>query len=138
MHSSKWISLKSTDIAPSFHPQDAAWSTEAASPYDVPSHVRASYDVSSGCLLIEFRYFESEPVVELHLDNYVVANVGRHTRRVWSVKFNAYQFSRDRSHLADAARNMMQSADVRDVSNRDIAVRAISAKGQSILEAALG
>lgn len=137
MNASKWIRLSPEEIAPSFHPADAKWSTESPSPYDIPSHARASYNPATGCLLIEFKYFEQEPLVDIRLDQYFTAKVGKATKRVWEMKFDAHSFNRDRKSIANAASSSIRASS-NQVSNSSIAARALTSKGDSLLQAAFG
>lgn len=138
MNESKWIRLSSDDIAPPFHPDDAAWAIESPSPYDIPSHARSEYDPDTGCLIFEFKYIEPEPLIEVDIGDYVKARVGRRTKRVWSIRFNAHAFHRDKKAIALAATTSMNEAKSSSISNAKIAARAITTKGDSLLQAAFG
>ena len=135
MSESKWMHLNSEAIAPEIHPADAAWATESPSSYDVPSHVRASYDQSSGCLIFEFKYIQDEPLTEVPLDGYTTAVVGRKTRRVWKIKLDVHRFNRDRHCIAQMASKSIQTASSDAVSNGSIAANVFVTKGDQLLEA---
>lgn len=134
MSESRWITLSPDQIAPSTHPQDALWATESPSPYDVPSHVRSHYDSHTGFINIEFRYIESEPQVELKLDNYATAHVGKRSGRIWSLNFDIHTFNRDKKHIADAAMRSIES--LPEAPNRAIAAKAIFSKSSSLFDSA--
>ena len=136
MNSSKWIRLSSQTIAPSVHPSDAIWSTESPSPYDVPSHARSSYDATTGCFSIYFKYFEIEALESVVLDEYFTAQVGKNTKKIWSIKFDVHSFNRDKKKIANAAINSVENT--KSVSNGMIAARAIFSKGDTLLQAAFG
>lgn len=138
MNESKWIRLSPDDIAPSFHPDDAAWAIESPSPYDIPSHARSEYDPVTGCFVIEFKYIEAEPLIEVDVGEYFKAKVGKKTKRVWSIRFDAHAFHRDRKAIALAATNSMNEAKPSSISNAKIAARAITTKGDSLMQAAFG
>lgn len=139
MKSTRWFELNAEELSPDIHPADAPWSTERPSPYSVPSHARATYEASSGCLVIELRYFESEDVESVELDRYVTVDVGKRSHRVRRIRFDAHTFSRDRTKIAAEAERVISTADRSRVSNREIAARAIghSKKTERMLEEAL-
>jgi len=134
MSTSQWITLTSSEIAPPIHPSDAKWITEAPSPFDVPSHARSTYNPKTGCLEIEFKYLEHEDLRTVRLDAYFTAQVGKKTRRIWQLCFDVDAFARDRQKIASAAKSSVEKAT--DVSNGDIAGRAIFLKGPALLQPA--
>jgi len=134
MNTSQWITLTSSEIAPPVHPSDAQWSTEAPSPFDIPSHARSTYNQDTGCLEIEFKYLEHEDLSTVRLDAYFTAKVGKKTKRIWQLCFDVDAFAHDSQKIASAAKSSVEKA--AGVSNGDIAGRAIFLKGQALLQPA--
>lgn len=55
------------------------------SPYDVPHQVRGDYRPNSKKFVIDFKYIDSEPMKELHVDQHIIAMVGERSGRVYSL-----------------------------------------------------
>jgi hypothetical protein len=132
---SKWISLKSDDIAPETSPTDARWAKESASPYDIPTHVRSYYDPSRGILSIEFRYISSEEVTEVAVKPYFQLVLGKRTKRIYAIHFDIHNFNRDKQRIAKETRDNIESYVGAKEPNRDITIRAIAKKQQSLFSA---
>ena len=132
---SRWISLKSDDIAPETNPTDAWWTKESASPYDIPTHIRSYYDPSKGTFSIEFRYISSEEVNEVEVKPYFQLVLGKKTKRIYALHFDVHNFNRDKQRIAKETRDAIEGYAGAKEPNRDITIRAIAKKQQSLFSA---
>jgi len=132
MIEAKWETLQADTIAPPIQPSDASWSTERPSPYDIPTHVRSFYDSASGVLTIEFRYIAHEELVEFEVPPYFNFLLGKKTRRIFGLRFDVHSFNKDKKKMAEETAKTLQSVPMKDMSTREITLRAIQSKEQKL------
>lgn len=146
-NATKWIRLNYDRIAPETHPDDAVWVSESASPYDVPSDVRAAYDPTTGHVVIDFRYITDEPTETVDLGAYGQALVGRNSRRVLSLRFDTHSYIRARNAMAHgrgqdmlsiAAQESLASIPAKFARNRELVGKAISDKARALFDSSQG
>lgn len=125
MNETRWINLSEEQIAPASHPNDARWALESPSLYDIPSHIRALYDPGTGFLRIEFRYLETEQTDLVTLSDYLRANIGKRSRRIWAIEFDIHNYNRDRKRIAQVAEDSIERLSSAKRENRVIASRAV-------------
>ena len=82
MNHSKWIRLPASQLDEQTRVENGVEITVFCSPYDVPRAVRGDYDQDRQRFVIEFKYIQSEPTEKEHLDEHVLARVGRHSGRI--------------------------------------------------------
>lgn len=132
---SRWISLKSEDIAPDTAPSDAAWARESPSLYDVPTHTRSYYSPESGVFTIQFRYISSEPLKEVKIKPYFLVELGKTSKRIYAIHFYIHDFNRDKQRIAAETRESISAYSGITEPNKDIAVRAITKQQQKLFAA---
>lgn len=136
MSEARWLPLNADEIAPSRHPSDAKWVEESPSPYDVPTHARSFYDEQTGCLTIEFRYMSNEITKKIDLGSYVVATVGKLSRRIYAIQLNVESFNRDKAKMAAATASFISQSSGLRPTNRRVASMAVERKQGSLFAAA--
>lgn len=118
-----WTPFNTKKLAPDTPTPGAEWAIRSASPYDVPTHFRSSFDEEGGILTIEFRYIADEETVSKEIKPYFVVQLGKRTKRIYAIRFDVHSFERDRSRLATTAEDLI--LDLPESENRDITRRAI-------------
>jgi len=135
MNETRWINLSQDQIAPSSHPTDAAWALESPSIYDIPSHVRALYDTATGFVRIEFKYLEPEQTELFTLSEYLRANIGKRSHRIWAIEFDIHNYNRDQKRITQAAEDSIGKISSAKQESRAIASRVIHLNGTNLFSA---
>lgn len=132
MNDGRWIALSQEEVAPSTHPVDAKWVLESPSMYEIPSHMRATYDASTGLLKIEFRYLETERGEDFILSGYAKASVGVRSKRILAIEFDIHRYNKDRKRIAQEAETSISMVSSARMQNRAITSRAVQVKGENL------
>lgn len=132
MSGPRWLKVRYRDVALNTRPPDAEWALESASPYDVPSELRAQFDEIAGRALLEFRYITDEPEETIWLDEHRFYRVGKKTRRLRAVNVDLLDSHGDIRGVLHAFKRSIANLSPRETSNRKIAVRALKDKEQSL------
>ena len=123
-----WMRLDFDKIAPSQVFDKAGWVRQSPSPYDVPTHGRATFDEDAGLVVIQFKYISDEPVSLIHVSQYLDARIGKKTRRVFEVRFKAREYHRDQGAKSVTldSEEVVKELSMSSASNGLIASRAVN------------
>lgn len=132
MNETRWINLSQDQVAPASHPSDASWALESPSIYDIPSHVRAIYDSNTGFVRIEFKYLELEQTELVIISEYLRANIGKRSHRIWAIDFDIHNYNRDQKRITQAAENFIGEISSAKHESRAIASRVIHLNGTNL------
>lgn len=115
----------------------------AVSPYDFPEYLECGYREDEGLFVINFKYLDVEPAIELPSDAPVRLNVGKHTGRLLSIEIPVDRLGVDKVKMRvietavraiEAARQ--QKPEPKSQSNYDAAQQAIREHEDEIAELA--
>jgi len=136
MHITKWFPLPRQGIAPFVHPSDALWAFESPSPFDVPSHLRASFDEQTSCLHIDFRYLSGEATITEKIQSShpcVQIEIGKGTGRIRRISINIRELGKDKKKIVAEAQSSLKPS---TLSNRLVVGRALERRAPRALDAA--